>query len=60
MDKRYMVFVSSAYEDLKEEREKVSFALLKNKFIPSGMEIFTAANDDSWSVIKRVLLEKKQ
>lgn len=55
MDKRYQVFVSSTYEDLQDERQEVMHALLELDCIPSGMELFPAANDDQWTVIKRVI-----
>ncbi|TYQ14661.1 UNVERIFIED_CONTAM: uncharacterized protein DUF4062 [Acetivibrio alkalicellulosi] len=55
MDKRYQVFVSSTYRDLQEERQEVMHALLELDCIPSGMELFPAANDDQWSLIKRVI-----
>src|ERR1051325_6170149 len=55
MDKRYQVFVSSTYEDLKEEREKVIQALLELDCIPSGMELFPAADEDQWTLIKKVI-----
>ena len=55
MDKRYQVFVSSTYEDLKEERAEVMQALLELDCIPSGMELFPASNDDQWTLIKKVI-----
>ena len=55
MDKRYQVFVSSTFEDLQEERKEVMQALLELDCIPAGMELFPAANDDQWSLIKRVI-----
>src|ERR1043166_3605727 len=55
MDKRYQVFVSSTYEDLKEERQEVIQALLELDCIPSGMELFPAASEDQWTLIKRVI-----
>lgn len=54
-DKRYQVFVSSTYKDLQEERTEVMHALLELDCIPSGMELFPAANEDQWSLIKRVI-----
>ena len=54
-DKRYQVFVSSTYEDLKEERQEVMHALLELDCIPAGMELFTAADEDQWSLIKEVI-----
>lgn len=55
MEKRFQVFVSSTYEDLQEERQEVMHALLELDCIPSGMELFPAADDDQWTVIKRVI-----
>lgn len=57
MDKRYQVFVSSTYEDLRNERQEVMQALLELDCIPSGMELFPAADEDQWSLIKRVIDE---
>lgn len=55
MDKRYQVFVSSTYQDLQEERQEVMHALLELDCIPSGMELFPAANESQWSLIKKVI-----
>lgn len=57
MEKRYQVFVSSTYEDLRVERQEVMQALLELDCIPSGMELFPAADEDQWSLIKRVIDE---
>ncbi len=57
MEKRYQVFISSTYEDLQEERQEVMHALLELDCIPSGMELFPAASEDQWTVIKRVIDE---
>jgi hypothetical protein len=57
MDKRYQVFVSSTYEDLHEERREVMQALLALDCIPTGMELFPAADDDSWTHIQRFIAE---
>jgi len=57
MDKRYQVFVSSTYEDLRAERQEVMQALLELDCIPSGMELFPAADEEQWSLIKRVIDE---
>jgi Domain of unknown function (DUF4062) len=56
-DRRYQVFVSSTYEDLKLERSKVMQALLMSKCIPAGMELFPAAGETQWDLIKRVIDE---
>lgn len=57
MEKKYQVFVSSTYEDLREERQEVMHALLELDSIPSGMELFPAADEDQWSLIKGVIDE---
>jgi hypothetical protein len=57
MEKRFQVFVSSTYQDLQEERQEVMHALLELDCIPSGMELFPAADEDQWSLIKRVIDE---
>ena len=54
-EKRYQVFVSSTFQDLQEERQEVIQALLELDCIPSGMELFPAANEDQWTLIKRVI-----
>lgn len=55
IEKRYQVFVSSTYADLQDERQEVMQALLELDCIPAGMELFPAANEDQWSLIKRVI-----
>jgi hypothetical protein len=57
MDKRYQVFVSSTYEDLRLERQAVIQALLELECIPAGMELFPASDDEAWNVIKQVIDE---
>lgn len=57
LKRRYQVFVSSTYEDLKEERQHVIQALLETKCIPLGMELFPAASVEQWGLIKRVIDE---
>jgi hypothetical protein len=55
MDKRYQVFVSSTYADLKEERLKVIQAVIEMDCIPAGMELFPAADEEQFQFIKRVI-----
>jgi hypothetical protein len=57
METRYQVFASSTYEDLQEERREVMQTLLTLDCIPTGMELFPAADDDSWTHIKRFIAE---
>lgn len=54
-NKMYQVFVSSTYEDLKEERTKILQALLRIDCIPIGMEYFNAADEDQFTVIKDLI-----
>jgi hypothetical protein len=55
MDKRYQVFVSSTFRDLRDERREVIQALLEMDCIPAGMELFPAADRDAWNLITRVI-----
>lgn len=55
MQKKYQVFVSSTYEDLREERAEVTQALLEANCIPTGMELFPATSKKQWDVIKGVI-----
>jgi hypothetical protein len=55
MDKRYQVFVSSTYVDLKEERQSVLQTLMEMDCIPAGMELFPAADEEQWEFIKSVI-----
>lgn len=54
-EKRFQVFVSSTFQDLVEERREVIQALLELDCIPAGMELFPAANEDQWALIRRVI-----
>lgn len=55
MDKRYQVFVSSTYADLKEERRSVIQTLMELDCIPAGMELFPAADEEQFEFIKRII-----
>ncbi|MFM5169404.1 DUF4062 domain-containing protein [Aeromonas veronii] len=55
MNKRYQVFVSSTYADLKKERQHVLQALMEMDCIPAGMELFPAADEEQWEFIKSVI-----
>lgn len=54
-DKKFQVFVSSTYTDLIEHRREIMQALLELDCIPSGMELFPAADDTQWNLIKQVI-----
>ena len=49
------VFVSSTFFDLVEERAAVSKVLLEMDAFPAGMELFPATDEDSWTLIQRVI-----
>jgi hypothetical protein len=55
MDKVYQVFVSSTFSDLENERKAVSDTLAKSGFIPSGMELFPATDQQQLEFIKRII-----
>jgi hypothetical protein len=52
MRKRFQVFISSTYEDLRDERQAAVQAILKAGHIPAGMELFTAGDASQMDVIK--------
>jgi len=56
-NKRYQIFISSTYTDLKEERAEVTQAILSINHMPYGMEAFPSANETQWEYIKRVIEE---
>ena len=54
-DKRYQVFVSSTFDDLQIERQRVAWTLQAMACIPAGMELFPASSDSQSTVIKKVI-----
>ena len=57
MKRKFSVFISSTYEDLKEERQALMGVALENNFIPVGMEQFHAAPASQWNVITKMIDE---
>ena len=55
--RKYSLFISSTYEDLKDERQSLIGVALDNGFIPVGMEQFHGAPTDQWTVIKKFIDE---
>jgi hypothetical protein len=55
MNVKYQIFVSSTYEDLKDERDEIIKACLNMNHIPVGMEMFNAADEQQWAVIQRTI-----
>lgn len=54
-DKRYQVFISSTYTDLRDERQKVMQAVMEMDCFPAGMELFPAMDEDQLDFIKKVI-----
>jgi len=54
---RYQVFVSSTYDDLREERQQATQAILEMAHMPAGMELFPASDSSQWELIKKVIAE---
>ena len=50
---KYQVFISSTFRDLQAEREAVTWAIMKARHIPAGMEAFPATDDRGWKLIQR-------
>lgn len=55
MNKKYQIFISSTYEDLKSCRTSVRDAILSMMHFPVGMELFGAANEKQWDIIKETI-----
>lgn len=55
MEKRYQVFISSTFQDLKNARQEVSQALLRADCFPAGMELFPAADEEQFEFIKTII-----
>jgi len=55
MGKRYQVFVSSTFSDLKDERQAALRAILELDHMPAGMELFPAVDDSAWQLIREVI-----
>ena len=54
---KYQIFISSTYDDLKDERGQVIKAILEMGHIPVGMEMFSAADEEQWKLITRQIDE---
>lgn len=54
-DRRYQIFISSTFQDLKEERKAVQEVILNMGDMPAGMELFPASDDSAWELIKGVI-----
>jgi Domain of unknown function (DUF4062) len=54
-DKRHSIFISSTFEDLKEERRAVQDVVISAGDFPVQMESFPAADDDQFEFIKALI-----
>ncbi len=54
-DKRYSVFISSTFEDLKAERQAVQDVVISAGDFPVQMESFPAADEDQFEFIKTLI-----
>jgi hypothetical protein len=54
-NKRYQVFISSTYADLKDERAKVMQTIMELDCIPAGMELFPSIDNEQFEFIKKVI-----
>ena len=55
MVKKYQIFISSTYLDLKDVREGVASAISKTNHIAVGMELFGATTQSQWELIKELI-----
>ena len=55
MDKKYQIFISSTYKDLKPARNEVTQTILSMGHFPIGMEMFGASNDEQWKLITEAI-----
>lgn len=55
--RKFSIFISSTYEDIKKERQALLGVALENNFIPVGMEQFHAAPTSQWNIITKMIDE---
>jgi len=53
--RKYQVFVSSTFLDLREERQQALRSLLSCGCIPAGMEFFPSSDDELWTLIREIV-----
>lgn len=51
--KKFQVFISSTFEDMKQERQAAVSAVLEAGHIPAGMELFSSGNETQLETIRR-------
>ncbi len=55
MEKKYQVFISSIYKNLKDVRARAIYTILSMNQFPAGMELFSAADEEQWQIIKETI-----
>jgi len=55
--KKYQVFISSTFTDMKNERQAAVEAILTAGHIPAGMELFSAGDESQLEVIKQWIVD---
>ncbi len=55
MYKRYQIFISSTFNDLKEERKVITQDILRKGYYPAGMEWFPGIDEEQFEYIKQVI-----
>jgi hypothetical protein len=53
MKRKLQIFVSSTFEDMKDERQAAVDAMLRAGHIPAGMELFAAGDESQLKTIRR-------
>ena len=54
-DKRYQIFVSSTFGDLREAGQQIQQALLQMDCIPAGMELSPATDGEQRALMKQII-----
>ena len=57
MNRKYQIFVSSTFNDLKYERKVAIDTIIKLRQIPAGMELFSATGENQFEMIKPIIYE---
>ena len=55
MDKKYSIFISSTYKDLKGYRKSIHDAIIKSGHFPVAMENFIASDKSQWETIQPLI-----
>ncbi len=53
MKRKFQIFISSTFEDLKDDRQAAVSAVLKAGHIPAGMELFTSGDKSQMETIRK-------